>query len=779
MSTISTILSTLRSAVWAIDVRDEIANAIEQCYKDVNSPSLVTDGIEEVIGDMVDNGRISGAIVEDLGLITEGTSNLFDFTTVTAGRLNTSTGEVGEASGYWTSDFIPVENGKTYYFANTDRRVAYSSSKAYSANISGTTWTASADGYIRVSVTSANRKTAKINEGSAKDYRPGRSPIDFNLRDDVYRKAEVDAALAAVTIATDPELETAGAAADAKATGDAISELNESLEPFHPDSVKYDDLTNSGYIATNSKVMSFEVNQSASYKSDIFDCSEGDEFYIYSSKAASHSNSALLWAFAKTDGTVLLRYAVASYMNPLIAPTGATKLVVNVMASESETFLMSKKTLEEKVTDAELYRVDLGKAVYGVGRLGSSTWVTDASADACHCAIPVRSGVKVTVKANAGQAAKVAFLYEYSNVAIGNQINMAGGVYTIPAGQTQTFIAPMGSKYLAIDMVTSYNAAEPRPEAVWIDPYYEELKDIKSLTFGTPITILSNADAETTSDEGYQLSYFNIIQHSENLYYMYYAAYPTRDSGGKLLFAYSTDGTTYIRGFPEGIQAPVEGTNVITTAYTHHQVFKCADPIYPYRLIGISGATNAYLLKSSDGIHFDTNTRRILYEPYNDTQHCATCRGNIIKVYSRDKHTRSVGGTNRMSREITVTYYDLEGNMLSPVKTLPIEFVYNSAAIAIDETSDLIIPTSFGRNGNQEISLSAYTVDKYDVRPVESNLSSILGETDKFVIFSPSIITIAGSQYLSYYTHDWEHDTVGTIGTNFSYYKLIPITMVR
>lgn len=230
MSTISTILSTLRSAVWAIDVRDEIANAIEQCYKDVNSPSLVTDGIEEVIGDMVDNGRISGAIVEDLGLITEGTSNLFDFTTVTAGRLNTSTGEVGEASGYWTSDFIPVENGKTYYFANTDRRVAYNSSKAYSANISGTTWTASADGYIRVSVTSANRKTAKINEGSAKDYRPGRSPIDFNLRDDVYRKAEVDAALAAVTIATDPELETAGAAADAKATGDAISALNESLE---------------------------------------------------------------------------------------------------------------------------------------------------------------------------------------------------------------------------------------------------------------------------------------------------------------------------------------------------------------------------------------------------------------------------------------------------------------------------------------------------------------------------------------------------------------------
>lgn len=200
MSTISTILSTLRSAVWAIDVRDEIANAIEQCYKDVNSPSLVTDGIEEVIGDMVDNGRISGAIVEDLGLITEGTSNLFDFTTVTAGRLNTSTGEVGEASGYWTSDFIPVENEKTYYFANTYSRVAYNSSQAYSANISGTTWTAQADGYVRVSVTSANRKTAKINEGSSKTYRPGRAPVDYNLRDDVYRKAEIDTMLGNIDV---------------------------------------------------------------------------------------------------------------------------------------------------------------------------------------------------------------------------------------------------------------------------------------------------------------------------------------------------------------------------------------------------------------------------------------------------------------------------------------------------------------------------------------------------------------------------------------------------
>lgn len=210
MSTISTILSTLRSAVWAIDVRDEIANAIEQCYKDVNSPSLVTDGIEEVIGDMVDNGRISGAIVEDLGLITEGTTNLFDFTLITAGRLNTSTGAVDTATGYWVSDYIPVEAGVTYYFTGTDRRVAYNSSKAYSANISSaTSWTASADGYIRISVTTANRKTAKVNAGSNKPYRPGRSAVDFNLRDDVYRKGEIDTMLGNIDVGLTSEQKAA------------------------------------------------------------------------------------------------------------------------------------------------------------------------------------------------------------------------------------------------------------------------------------------------------------------------------------------------------------------------------------------------------------------------------------------------------------------------------------------------------------------------------------------------------------------------------------------
>lgn len=212
MSAIDTYLNYIATKIWARDVRTAIVNAIQQCYNDVNNPTLLTEGIESILEDMVDNGRISLAIMDDLGLITEGTNNLFDFSTVEAGRLSVSTGTAGEiieTSGYWVSDYIPVENEKTYYFANTDRRIAYNSSKVYSATISGTTWTAQADGYVRVSVTSANRRTAKINEGSSKAYRPGRAPIDYNLRDDVYRKAEIDTMLGNIDVGLTSEQKAA------------------------------------------------------------------------------------------------------------------------------------------------------------------------------------------------------------------------------------------------------------------------------------------------------------------------------------------------------------------------------------------------------------------------------------------------------------------------------------------------------------------------------------------------------------------------------------------
>ena len=49
MSAISTILTRLRAAIWAIDVRDDIADAIEQCYSDVSNPTLQTEALEAAL----------------------------------------------------------------------------------------------------------------------------------------------------------------------------------------------------------------------------------------------------------------------------------------------------------------------------------------------------------------------------------------------------------------------------------------------------------------------------------------------------------------------------------------------------------------------------------------------------------------------------------------------------------------------------------------------------------------------------------------------------------
>ena len=69
MSAISTILAKLRSAIWAIDVRDDIADAIEQCYSDVSNPTLQTEALEEAIQAKIDEGKMAALAIGD-GTIT-------------------------------------------------------------------------------------------------------------------------------------------------------------------------------------------------------------------------------------------------------------------------------------------------------------------------------------------------------------------------------------------------------------------------------------------------------------------------------------------------------------------------------------------------------------------------------------------------------------------------------------------------------------------------------------------------------------------------------------
>lgn len=201
MSSIQTYLNSIMSAIYGEEVRSSIKSAIQQCYNDVNNPTLLTTGINSIITNKVADGTISGQIITDIGVLTEPTDNLFDFSKVSKGLLNTASGTIDTSNAnYWTSDYIPVTAGNTYYFTNTFARVFYNTSKVYSSNVGQASFTPSTNGYVRVSVTNANRMKAMVKETSGGTYIPGRSAIDYNLRANTYSKSQVDNLIAGVDV---------------------------------------------------------------------------------------------------------------------------------------------------------------------------------------------------------------------------------------------------------------------------------------------------------------------------------------------------------------------------------------------------------------------------------------------------------------------------------------------------------------------------------------------------------------------------------------------------
>jgi len=75
MSAISTILTRLRAAIWAIDVRDDIANAIEQCYSDVSNPTLQTEALEAALQEKIDQGEMAALTIGDHTITAEKLAN--------------------------------------------------------------------------------------------------------------------------------------------------------------------------------------------------------------------------------------------------------------------------------------------------------------------------------------------------------------------------------------------------------------------------------------------------------------------------------------------------------------------------------------------------------------------------------------------------------------------------------------------------------------------------------------------------------------------------------
>lgn len=281
---------------------------------------------------------------------------------------------------------------------------------------------------------------------------------------------------------------------------------------------------------------------------------------------------------------------------------------------------------------------------------------------------------------------------------------------------------------------------------------------------------LSIHDSGAGVEENMNIGYIQVLKVANDMYYMYYDASGTatpRDEQGfvtdnkrAIKFAYSTDGMNWVRGFPSYIQnPPADGVNAIQLMAGDRRldigslsVFKAYwDTEYPYRCITSDGSM--YIYKSKDGVTFENG--KLIDPTLRDCQPSIVVKGNVIKVYNRDK--------SHPGRNIAVLYCDLEGNMLSPSSYLFGENnLYNSSACRIDDRREMLFPTTFMQYNipNDPQGLACYIVDGNRVSTVkiDENYFTQNGKFKSLYVSSGGIVDINGEHYLYYSVSEKYHD---------------------
>jgi len=106
MSAISNFLTFLRSAIYAIDVRDGIADAIEQCYNDVNNPTLKTEALEAALQTKIDEGEMAALTIGDHTITAAKLAQgVIDNTLATSGAA-ADAAETGRQIGLLRADLV-------------------------------------------------------------------------------------------------------------------------------------------------------------------------------------------------------------------------------------------------------------------------------------------------------------------------------------------------------------------------------------------------------------------------------------------------------------------------------------------------------------------------------------------------------------------------------------------------------------------------------------------------------------------------------------------------
>ena len=299
-----------------------------------------------------------------------------------------------------------------------------------------------------------------------------------------------------------------------------------------------------------------------------------------------------------------------------------------------------------------------------------------------------------------------------------------------------------------------------------LESNYMEIADKPSF-FGSPITIFENDDEYVISgvDDGL-LNFVNVVKVSDEMYYMYYESFSTNDGTWnynklRLCFAYSTDGEHFTKGFPNGVTAPIEGTNMIVPiGSTHGQcVVKVPDDNYPFRMVCTRGTNTdrvAQLWKSSDGIT-DWTLVRTITNGYNDSQAAVVVRGNYLKIFLRTRDPQT--GV----REIGIIVTDFDGNRLLSRWTNVISTkdstkqLYVAAASAIDDRREILLPTVYNSSDSTEY-VGCFIVDGDKSHYRELDMTAIMPSDVKSIYFGPGLVDIGLKTYAFYETRDSDHE---------------------
>lgn len=295
-------------------------------------------------------------------------------------------------------------------------------------------------------------------------------------------------------------------------------------------------------------------------------------------------------------------------------------------------------------------------------------------------------------------------------------------------------------------------------------------QDISEVFFPeAPVEIFNN------EDHGMQLiNYFNIIQVSNDLYYLYYSGFPNDNTGEfdqNLYLATSTDGLHYTDYYFEGNNRIImEGIKEQFVLYTPEEESK-------FKLVGNIKEDEVVKLcvwDSNDGIHFDNRTIVLATIPH-DTQNVLICRDGGYDLYTR---LWTPDWEHRTNRRIAKCHLNADYSVGSELEVLNPNYMYTNAATKLDEEYDILFPTFFNdieREGNQECYFEIFICKGDSLTRINSNINDYRDyNLEKWVMMAPGIITIGKHQYIAYMSKDIEHSG-GKNKETVSKYKVLKI----